>query len=75
MRVGGTGIWSDRESGRVVERDTIMCAHCGRHAFVRPRTASIAGGAVPVTPLTTGRNLPRPTQGALDAHLGGWCGR
>ena len=42
---GGTGMWTDLESDRVVEVDTFSCAHCNKVVFVPPKAdPSLVGG-------------------------------
>jgi len=35
-RPHGYHVWTDQETGRVTERDSVACRHCGRHVTVTP---------------------------------------
>lgn len=66
LNPGGYAVWTDRETGRLLERDTITCAHCQRVVYMRPRDASSARETV--------QGLSKFDQGAEhDGDLGGFC--
>lgn len=41
--VGGTLLAEYLDGGRVVERQTVMCAHCGAHGIYRPGAGKSLG--------------------------------
>lgn len=52
MKASGYAVWTDVETSKQVELDTIQCCHCQRQVFVKPLT----GGTVYLIPVgATGR--------------------
>jgi len=42
MKIGGYAIWS-LPDGKMIERDTIQCVHCGGHWVVEPGSKQVRG--------------------------------
>lgn len=73
MRVEGYHVWTDRESGRVTERDSVACRHCGRHVTVEPGAGRIGLGwcgrcAAPVCERCAAVGRCTPFEARLAGH-------
>lgn len=72
MKPGGYACWTDAE-GKVFERDTVGCGHCGMVAFVKPGTASAAQAAIPLVGVSGHVGDAKLLPPEHDADMGGFC--